>query len=210
MSAQEDVKHAAIDRFISLEGQFLSALGEVFPECPRLKSYTLQFQISSNLQSQREQRIQEWIEYMVPLASAVAAKDATVVMQNKNFPIDIDIEKKYNDADVDDATREVTWQYLNELTNLAMSFSIYNSVPDQMLSKITAMAEGLAENMQQGGGGLDLNQIQQQVSSMISPQEMEEFGRQMQSADMSFLQQQLMGAMANFNPAQLNGTFKDD
>lgn len=190
---------AAVDQFIGLEVEFLQALSEVFPECANLAQAKLKFSLACQLPGQRVERVKEWLECMGPFVDACKKRDVGKVIRNENFPPTvqaIDIAAKWTDADIDEETRSTCWTYINELNRLAMMWQLYDSVPQDMMGKITTLAEDLANDMQ-NGNGFDLNKVQAAVRSSVTEDEMRAFAGQVNAQGVQHLQEQLMGQMMN-------------
>lgn len=184
---QPDVTSMCIDSFVDMEDQFLTSLIEVFPECPNLRQTKLEFDIAckrlgeATTKAQRKERVEEWIQYMAPFFNDCTQKNAAKVIKNRNFPPSvqaIDIEKKWQDPDVDDDTREAVWAYLNELNRLAQMYQLYTAVPTGMMTSITSMAQDMASQIQNGTldmNNLNLQQLSQQVSQTVDQNELNQF-----------------------------------
>tara|TARA_Y100001970_G_C14167489_1_gene822172 strand:+ start:154 stop:939 length:786 start_codon:yes stop_codon:yes gene_type:complete len=170
-----------IDSFVKMEEQFLASLIEVFPECPNLRQTKLEFNMACTLESQKQQRVEEWIQYMGPFFSDCTNKQAARVIVDRNFPPSvqaIEIQKKWQDPDIDEETREAVWAYLNELNRLAQMYQLYSAVPGGMMSTITSMAQNMATQIQSGNldmSNLNLQALSEQVSQQIDQNDLNAF-----------------------------------
>lgn len=194
-----NVTSMCIDAFVEMEGQFLSSLIEVFPECPNLRQTKLEFNMATSIASQKEGLVQQWLQYMGPFFGDCTNKNVAKVIQDKNFPPSvrqIEIEKKWIDPDVDNDTRDAVWAYLNELNRLAQMYQLYTAVPGGMMSTITNMAQDMANQIQSGTmdmNNLNLQQLSQQVSQQIDQNELNQFASNMNPNSIG----NLMGMMGN-------------
>ena len=189
MATNENVITTCVNAFIDYELQFLNALVEVFPEDTNLKASKLEFTMATqhapeNLrEAKKEELLQTWNKYMGPLASACQQKNAQAVMQTKNFPPyiqKINIEQKW--SEVDEETREVIWQYLNELQKYSQMYLLYKAVPNNMMQKIQTMAMGMAEQMKNGemnASDLNIESLSQRVTQEIDQSDIQDFATNM-------------------------------
>lgn len=191
MAEDPNVVQTCINAFIDYEGQFLDALIEVFPECTELKTCKLEFDMATKhapaslREPKKKQLVEVWNEYMGPYASACQQRNATVVMKNNNFPPSIqkmNIEGKWNDVTLDDATRDCIWQYISELQRYGQMYVLYTAVPNNMMEKIQSMAMTMAQDMQRGNispATLDIQALSQQVSEQVSEEDIQHFATNM-------------------------------
>lgn len=196
---QPSVTAMCIQSFIQMENQFLESLIEVFPECPNLRQTKLEFSLSCALESQKKQRIEEWIQYMGPFFADCTNKNAAKVIVDQNFPPSvqaIQIQQKWNDPDIDDDTREAVWAYLIELNRLAQMYQLYAAVPGGMMTTITNMAQNMATQIQSGNldmNNLNIQQLSEQVSQQINQDELNTFASNIDPSSMG----NLMGMMGD-------------
>jgi hypothetical protein len=189
MATNENVITTCINAFIDYELQFLNALVEVYPEDTNLKASKLEFTMATqhapeNLrEAKKEELLQVWNQFMGPLAQACQQKNAEVVMKAQNFPPyiqKINIEEKWQE--VDEETREVIWQYLNELQKYSQMYLLYKAVPSNMMQKIQTMAMGMAEQMKTGemnANDLNIEALSQRVTQEINESDIQDFAANM-------------------------------
>ena len=196
-----NVTAMCLDSFVQMEGQFLSSLMEVFPECPNLRQVKLELNMATTIPAQKQALVEDWIQYMGPYFADCANKNTAKVIQDKNFPPGvqrIEIEKKWQDPDIDANTQEAVWAYLNELNRLAQMYQLYTAVPGGMMSTITNMAQDMATQIQSGNmdmSNLNLEQLSQQVSQQIDQNELNQFASNINPNAMG----SLMGMMGNMS-----------
>lgn len=181
--SQPDPITLCIERFVQMEGEFIAALLDVFPECMKLKTANVKFNIACKLPGQHQQRIEEWIQYMFPLKRAIQDRDHAKVMVNKQFPPsvqEIDIQSKWQDPDVDDETRAAIYDYLDELMRIADMYHLYTAVPGGMMTSLTSMAEEIAADMREGRmdmTNLDFQGLSARISAQIDPEDLNAFAQ---------------------------------
>ena len=204
MSQQPDPIALCIQKFIDMEGEFISALIDVFPECMKLKTAKMKFDVACKVAGQNQQRVEEWIQYMFPLKRAIQERNHSRVMVNAQFPPsvqEIDIERKWQDDDLDDETREAIYDYLDELMRIADMYHLYTAVPGGMMTSLTSMAEEIAADIREGRmdmGAMDLQGLSQRISAQIDPDDLNAFA---QGIDPGMVQN-MLGSMNMMQPPQ--------
>ena len=101
-------------------------------------------------------------------------------MKNKNFPptVQIDIEKLWNDPDIQEGTRDVIWQYIGELNKLSQMYQLYTSVPTNMMNSLSNLAQNMANDIQEGKmnlNNLNFNDISSKVKDTIEEEDINQF-----------------------------------
>ena len=71
-----NVTAMCLDSFVQMEGQFLSSLMEVFPECPNLRQVKLELNMATTIPAQKQALVEDWIQY-IPQLKRAAAVSAT-------------------------------------------------------------------------------------------------------------------------------------
>ena len=188
MAGTEDVVKTCVNAYIDINKQFLEALMEVFPECTELKAANLQFIMATEQapeglrEKSKVELVEGWNWYMGKHAMALQQKQESVI-KNENFSPKmrrINFEDKWKE--LDDETKEICWQYLNELSKYGQMYTLYTAVPTNMMTKIQNMAQGMAEQIKSGEMGindLDMQSLSQRVTQEIDQDDIQNFASNM-------------------------------
>lgn len=157
-----------VEVFFQYSQQFLEAMCEVWPECPEIKKYKLQFDIACvhppqmiALASKRK-AVTNYHATMSPHYGRCAQKDDALMM-DRSLQQDLEIlrDLKFYEKWVPDLhpeTKENVWEYITHMNQYANLHSMYSKVPEGMLGKIENMATSLTGKMESGEMNLqDLN-----------------------------------------------------
>jgi len=194
--SSDNLKQQTLDQFIGILGQFLTAAQTVWPECGTLREFKAGFDLATNSalgNTGKLKIIEEYYQSISPFFDRCRAKDASVFTENSiEFLVKIDMKQKWEDQSVSDDTRNTVWQYIFELNRLSqMHQDLFNKIPENTLGKIQTTANRLAERMQSGEldyNNISLSQLGEEVLGDITPEEMEEFQRNLMSDPAAIMQ----------------------
>lgn len=188
MAGTEDVVKTCVNAYIDINKQFLEALMEVFPECTELKAANLQFLMATEQapegvrEKSKVELVEAWNWYMGKHVMALQQKQESII-KNENFSPKmrrINFEDKWKE--LDNETKEICWQYLNELSKFGQMYTLYTAVPTNMMTKIQNMAQGMAEQIKSGEMGindLDMQSLSQRVTQEIDQDDIQNFASNM-------------------------------
>ena len=178
------------ENFVSYMDQFISALCDVFPECPQMKQMRLKFKMKTSLPTRamkisgHRDLITGWHESMSPFYTRCAQKDEGIFADGSSIKLleSLDMAKKWVECDAD--TRECIWDYMLQLNKLSQMHSVYTTIPQNMVGHIQSMANNIAGKVETGEMALtDLNimTLGQTVTSQVPEQELQAFAANMMS-----------------------------
>jgi len=134
-------------------GQFLVELHKTFPDEKGIKKMMTSFDVLKS--SNPRLVVDAFMKGVSPYADKISSKDETFLLDEIDtidFLKDLNI-KSYWDR-MSSNTRDATWQYLQTLYMLGTTIT---ALPQDTLSQIESIAQGVASKLQDGDGG-ELNQ----------------------------------------------------
>ena len=137
-----------LEDFFQLCKTLMSAVSTTFPECERTKTALseLEFIETSGMETMKETLIRTWYDTMKPHVQACVQKNDNVLLRaNIKFLDELDLKTKWTDPDFDQESKDVLWEYINNLNYLACMYS--ESSPEHM-EGLTSVASRLAETAQ--------------------------------------------------------------
>ena len=191
-AAADDVKNYMADQmetlledFVDLAGQFMSAIVEVFPECPYssavLAMYKLKTAPGPTRHSAAVEAITQWHADMEPYYVACQDSQDAVMNAPLDLFLKLKIKEKWSEGLHPD-TKTATFAYLTRMNDCAAKYaslnSITSSVPRNVLSSVESVAANLIRQIESGEKGLgDINfqQITQDMMSSMDPASLEAY-----------------------------------
>ena len=140
---------ASVTAFNDMMGQFLVELHKTFPEEKSIKKMLTSFDLIKSTSPRII--VNEFMKSVTPHADSISAKDEDFILKdskNIDFLSDIDMPKLWKR--MKGGTKDAVWQYLQTLYILGTTIQ---SVPEDTLNAIEAMAKECADKMQNDGGG---------------------------------------------------------
>ena len=137
-----------LEDFFQLCKTLMTAIKTTFPECEKTQAALAQLEFieSSGLTPMKENLIRKWYDTMKPYVQECVAKNDNVLLRSKIKVLDeFDLKSKWTDPDFDQESKDVLWEYINNLNYLAIMYS--ESSPEQ-IQGLTAVASRLAETAQ--------------------------------------------------------------
>jgi hypothetical protein len=137
-----------LEEFFQLCKTLMAAVKATFPECEKTQMALeqLEFIETSGMTSMKETLIRTWYSTMKPFVQdCVQKNDHILLRSNIKFLDDFDLKSKWSDPDFDQESKDVLWEYINNLNYLSIMYS--ESSPEHM-DGLTAVASRLAETAQ--------------------------------------------------------------
>lgn len=186
--------NGVLDAFLDMMRQFLDALEETFPECFKVKTYKLGLtvrlaQCADNEEATREvarQCITSYHDSMVAYYGRCSAQDETLVHENIDLMLNIDLHQKWT-PELHGDTKAAIWEYINKLNEYANIYSMYAQVPRGMMGSIESIAHSLASRISSGQmalSDLNLQDMSEEVMRSIDPNDLQQFAATLQNGDM--------------------------
>jgi len=191
-AAAADVKNNMADQmetlledFVDLAGQFMSAIVEVFPECPYSRTALAVFKLKTvpgpNRDKEAVAAITQWHTEMEPYYVACQDSQDSVMDAPLDLFLKLKIKEKWSEGLHPD-TKAATFAYLTRMNDCAAKFaslnSITNVVPKNVLASVESVAANLIQQIESGEKGLgDINfqQITQDMMSAMDPASLEAY-----------------------------------
>ena len=177
-----DPRATVLGEFIDLMAQFLSALKDVFPECPAIASLKTLFDFKMGQQPRQRRAaategIQDWFRHMSPWFEACRRFDERVFSADIPLMTQLKIREKLS-PELHPETKEAVWEYLQKLNDLSNMYHMYDTVPSGMMGNIQAMASDIATKIQAGEmafSDLNLMKLGEQVAARVDPNDLRAF-----------------------------------
>lgn len=137
-----------LEDFYQLCKTLMTAVKATFPECEKTQAALaeLEFIENSGMDSMKETLIRTWYDTMKPYVQACVQKNDNVLLRaDIKFLDEFDLKTKWMDSDFDKESKDVLWEYINNLNYLACMYS--ESSPEHM-EGLTTVASRLAETAQ--------------------------------------------------------------
>jgi hypothetical protein len=184
---------AVMTAFMDMLQQFLQALEDVFPECPKVRQYQIALKMRLFMCGENEasragvlkQAIESYHQSMQPFYARCIEHDATLLSENIDIMHNIDMALKWTD-DLHEETKLAIWEYITKLNEFANIYAMYAKIPTGMLSSIETIAQTFATqigNGTMGFGDLNLQTMTEQVMGALNTTDLQEFAHRMQSGD---------------------------
>jgi hypothetical protein len=144
---------ASVTAFNDMMGQFLVELHKTFPDEKSIKKMLTSFDLIKSTSPRL--LVDGFMKSVSPYADSISAKDELFILVHSNeieFLSELDIIKLWKR--MGGGTKDAVWQYLQTLYILGTTIQ---SVPEDTLSAIEAMAKECADKIQSGNEG-EINQ----------------------------------------------------
>jgi hypothetical protein len=182
---------SVLSAFLDLMQQFLAALKEVFPECPRVSQYAFALNLRLSCcatdtarQAIAREAIDAYHQSMSPFYARCIEHDDTLLGEDIEAMTNIDMHLKWTD-DLHEDTKAAIWEYITKLSEFANIHSMYSKIPSTMLRSIENIAHGIAGQIGEGSmslSDLNLQTMAEQVMQALSSDDLMEFATQMQAS----------------------------
>jgi|TARA_B110000285_G_scaffold227910_1_gene289981 hypothetical protein len=144
---------ASVTAFNDMMGQFLVELHKTFPEEKSIKKMLTSFDLVKSTNPRL--LVDSFMKSVSPYAETISSKDEIFILVHSS---DIEFLSELNIVNLwkrmGEGTKDAIWQYLQTLYILGTTIQ---SVPEDTLTAIEAMAKECAAKMQSGDGG-EINQ----------------------------------------------------
>lgn len=137
-----------LEDFFQLCKTLMTAVKATFPECEKTQTALakLEFVENSGMDSMKETLIRTWYDTMKPYVQACVQKNDNVLLRaDIKFLTEFDLKTKWADPDFDQESKDVLWEYINNLNYLAC---MYNESTPEHMEGLTTVASRLAETAQ--------------------------------------------------------------
>ncbi len=144
---------ASITAFSDMMGQFLVELHKTFPEEKSIKKMLTSFDLVKSTNPRL--LVDSFMKSVSPYAETISSKDEIFILVHSSdieFLAELNIIKLWKR--MGEGTKDAVWQYLQTLYILGTTIQ---SVPEDTLNAIEAMAKECATKMQSGEDG-EINQ----------------------------------------------------
>ena len=155
---------ASVTAFNDMMGQFLVELHKTFPEEKGIKKMMTSFDVLKSTNPRLV--VDAFMKGVSPYADKISAKDETFLLKEIDT-IDLlkDLDIKSYWERMSPNTKGATWQYLQTLYMLGTTIT---SLPQDTLSQIESIAQGVASKLQdEEGGELNQDALMKMMSSML-------------------------------------------
>jgi len=155
---------ASVTAFNDMMGQFLVELHKTFPEEKGIKKMMTSFDLLKS--SNPRLVVDAFMKGVSPYADKISAKDETFLLKEIDT-IDLlkDLDIKSYWERMSPNTKGATWQYLQTLYMLGTTIT---SLPQDTLSQIESIAQGVASKLQdEEGGELNQDALMKMMSTML-------------------------------------------
>jgi len=153
---------ASVSAFNDMMGQFLVELHKTFPDEKSIKKMLTSFDLLKSTNPRL--LVDGFMQSVKPHADMVSTKNEKfIIVHSKDidFLSGIDITRLWKK--MSDGTRDAVWQYLQTLYILGTTIQ---SVPEDTLTAIEAMAKDVAEKMQNSDGDINQDALMKMMGSM--------------------------------------------
>jgi hypothetical protein len=155
---------ASVTAFNDMMGQFLVELHKTFPEEKGIKKMMTSFDLLKS--SNPRLVVDAFMKGVSPYADKISAKDETFLLKEIDT-IDLlkDLDIKSYWERMSPNTKGATWQYLQTLYMLGTTIT---SLPQDTLSQIESIAQGVASKLQdEEGSELNQDALMKMMSTML-------------------------------------------
>ena len=153
---------ASVSAFNDMMGQFLVELHKTFPDEKSIKKMLTSFDLLKSTSPRL--LVNGFMQSVKPHADMVSAKNEEFILVHStdiDFLSEIDIVRLWKK--MNDGTKDAVWQYLQTLYILGTTIQ---SVPEDTLTAIEAMAKDVAEKMQNSDGDINQDALMKMMGSM--------------------------------------------
>ena len=153
---------ASVTAFNDMMGQFLVELHKTFPDEKSIKKMLTSFDLLKSTNPRL--LVDGFMKSVTPHADTISSKDESFILVHSKdieFLAELDIIKLWKR--MNDATKEAVWQYLQTLYILGTTIQ---SVPEDTLTAIEAMAKECADKIQSGDGEINQDALMKMMGSM--------------------------------------------
>jgi len=173
-------KDDCVNAFMNYAAQFSSSLSEAFTDCAATKTAATTIAMVKSDPGLSETFVTTFHDQMTEHnAYALCDKhDPAVFNIDVEILKSIDLHGKMTSPGTSDEVRDTVWQYIDLLTQHARVYAVYRSVPENMLQKVSGLAEELSRSAQTNGGQVDINSIAQkamELSNNIDQDDLDKF-----------------------------------
>jgi hypothetical protein len=176
--------------FMDMMKQFLTALREVFPECPKVVAYDVAFTMKTAGKSLEQmedlgvEAMEKYHEVMSPWYVRCTRRDETLLGERIEFLDELDLASKWG-ADMHPDTKDTIWEYINQLNNFCCLASwTRDIVPPNIMSTITSNATEMAEKIKSGEmtmSDFNIMDLSRKIMGSVDPEELEQLGQSLQA-----------------------------
>lgn len=192
MSDNNLTRRAIVLNFMDMMKQFLTAMREVFPDCPKVVAYDTAFTlrtIGKTPDIMEEMGVEAMREYhivMAPWYARCTRRDERLLQENIEFLTNLDMPAKWNNT-MHPETKEAIWEYINQLNNFCCLMSwTHDLMPANIMSVITSNASEMAEKIKSGEMSMsDINvmDLSQKIMASIDAQDLEDLGSRLHAGN---------------------------
>ena len=172
---------AIVLNFMDMMKQFLSALREVFPECPKVMGYDVAFTLKTSgmtpvqMEVLGEEAMCAYHEVMSPWYTRCTRRDESLLREQNEFLFELDLPAKWN-AGMHPDTKSAIWEYINQLNNFCCLMSwTRDVVPPNIMTAITTNASEMAEKIKSGEmrmSDFNVMDLSQKIMGSVDPHEL--------------------------------------
>lgn len=145
---------STVQAFNTMMGNFLDELQHTFPEETKVAVVNEAFADLCAVNARKPMEL--YIAGLAPYSELVMAKNPALFDQPIELPGGLDMSALWAKPDVTQETREAMWQYIQMLFMLGTTVQ---NLPPQLLETIEGVAMSCANQVAEGGGGLDLSKL---------------------------------------------------
>jgi hypothetical protein len=153
---------ASVTAFNDMMGQFLVELHKTFPEEKSIKKMLTSFDLIKTTSPRL--LVDSFMKSVSPYAESISSKDEIFILVHSS---DIEFLAELNIVNLwkrmGQGTKDAIWQYLQTLYILGTTIQ---SVPEDTLTAIEAMAKDVADKMAAGGDDINQDALMKMMGSM--------------------------------------------
>lgn len=154
---------STVQAFNTLMLEFLNKLCDMFPEDTKVALVRESFDSLADMNPRKPMEL--FTGTLAPHHVLVMQKNADLFKQDIELPGGLDISKLWAHEDVDDASREAIWQYLQLLLTLGTTVQ---HLPAHLLETIEGVAMSCATQLGAGGGDMNLSALSNMLMGGLS------------------------------------------
>jgi len=175
--------------FMDMMKQFLSAMREVFPTCPKVLAYDVGFTLktsgktSAQMEEIGAEAMSGYHEVMSPWYTRCARRDESLLVERISFLEELGLDEKWGDLTAD--TKDAIWDYITQLNNFCCLMSwTRDIVPPNIMTAITSNATEMADRIRSGEmkmSDFNVMDLSERIMGSVDPAELELLGQTLQS-----------------------------
>jgi len=172
-----------VTNFLNLMQQFLDAMHEVFPECPRVFSIRAAYHLktrgktSEELQEFGQQAIREYHAVMEPWYKRCELFDESLLQEDIKFMRDLNLRDKWTE-ELHPDTQATIWEYIQNLNRCSMILDFSSTkMPQNLMNTLNDKARNLLET-NQNVSFQDVLNLSYQVIGESDPNELRQASQQ--------------------------------